>query len=487
MSWQKKFNLSSTVLLIIAIVLALNWLSAKFFWHRFDLTATQRYSLSPASQQAAKAMPDMINVTAYFSNDLPTQYAQWRQDALDLLNEYHAYAPNIRVKVAAPTDDSQMQQLGIPKLQFNDINQDKMQVVSGYLGIVLAYGDKNEVIPVAEDDGTLEYQITRSLDRLAAPKQIEIGWLSSNGAPADQTAQQILQQLYAVVPVDLSKTKTIDQGVKTLIIAGPTVPFNKNQLATLDNFLAGGHSIMVFAGGLKVAGNLTVTDSGNNLNDWLKKYGLKIENNLVLDQSSAVATFNQGFMNVSVNYPAWVKLLKQNFSANDVAVSSLDGVVLPWPSPVDQFNGTNTPTTDVLARSSDFAWLVDKTADLAPGKLVPPQKTEQYNLAVELSGVADNKDSRLIVIGNDAFISDNFLQQQPANQTMLQNLTDSLSLNNNLAAIRAKAQTDAGLKEIDESTKLWLKLINIFGGVALLAAFGIVRYIVRKKTKFLTI
>ncbi len=487
MAWQKKFNLSSTVLLIIAIVLALNWLSAAFFWHRFDLTASQRYSLSPASQTAAKALPDVVNVTAYFSTGLPAQYAQWRQDALDLLAEYHAYAPNLRVRVEVPTDDSRMQQLGIPKLQFNDINQDKMQVVSGYLGIVLAYGDKTEVVPVAEANGRLEYEITRSLVRLANQKQVAVGWLSSNGIPPNAGAQQMLQQLYNVVPVDLSKTKIIDPAIKTLVIAGPSAKFNQDQMTLLDKFLASGHSIMVLSGGLKVNNNLTVADSGNNLNDWLKKYGLKIENNLVLDQSSAVASFNQGFVNISVNYPAWVKLLKQNFASDNAAVASLDGTVLPWPSPIDQFDNSNKLTTQILARSSNFAWTQDKNADLAPGKLVAPQKTEQYNLAIELSGIANNKDSRLVVIGNDAFISDNFLQQQPANQALLQNLVDSLSLNSNLAAIRAKAQADAGLKEIDESNKLWLKLVNIFGGVVLLAGFGVVRYVVRKRTKFLTI
>ena len=168
MNLIKKFknrgNLGVSVLMIIGILVAINLISYQIF-HRFDLTESNDYSISKTSKTMLKNLDDVVDVKLCFSRELPSNFINIRQEVKDILDEYKNYS-NGKIKIEEifpednPETEKKMQQLGIPKLQFNVVEQDKFQAIGGYAGLAIYFEDKKEVIPVIQTSQNLEYEIT---------------------------------------------------------------------------------------------------------------------------------------------------------------------------------------------------------------------------------------------------------------------------------------------------------------------------------------
>ena len=84
-------QLTLTLLAIIGIVVIVNILAVTFHG-RFDATEDKEYTLSNATKNILRNLDDVVNITAYFSEDLPPEYAQVRKEFKDMVNEYAALA-----------------------------------------------------------------------------------------------------------------------------------------------------------------------------------------------------------------------------------------------------------------------------------------------------------------------------------------------------------------------------------------------------------
>lgn len=488
------------IAIVIGLLAVLNFFSYNIFY-RFDLTQNKDYSLSKASRRAAADLKDIVNVKAYFSADLPPQFLNLRREVGDILDEYVNYSGGqIKVEFIDPkADETTRQELyaaGIPELQFNALEKDKFQVINGYLGLLIKYGEKSQAIPVIQETKDLEYQITSALKKLTGVKLPNIGFWQGNGA-ANTTeevsaAYKKLSEIYNVSLVNYAADKKIPAELDTLIIIGPKEKFSEAELKAMDGFLTGGGSLVILADGVKVEQGLLADKNETGLNKILESYGLKLNENLVLDVNNGLASFNQGFVTFSINYPYWPKVIKPGFDQNNPAVAGLESLVLPWASTIDvSLDKTKNPAVSYLAATSDRAITVADNFKLEPQAQINGGVRGKFNLAVSLSGrfsssfnQASPKDGRLILAGDSDFIRDNFLRNYPDNLVFFQNIIDGLSLGSDLISIRAKGVLERPLKEISEPAKTAVRYGNIFGLTALVMLFGLIRYYLRKKTMF---
>ena len=66
-----------------------------------------------------------------------------------------------------------------------------------------------------------------------------------------------------------------------------------------------------------------------------------------------------------------------------------------------------------------------------------------------------------------------------------QNLTDSLSLDGDLIEIRAKGISSRPIKsDLSETQKSLIRYLNVFGVTVLVIGFGLSRYYLRRKSRF---
>lgn len=498
---KQKTDFGITVIIIIGIVAVLNFFSYQIF-HRWDLTQNKDYSISQVSKQTAGKLDDAVNIKAYFSGNLPSQYVSLPQEVKDILDEYANYSNGkIRVEFIDPKDDETIAQelymQGIPQLQFNVLEKDKYQVVKGYLGILVQYGGKSEPIPVIEGTSDLEYKITSAIKKVTSKEIAGVGFVSGNQTlSADQEiniAYQKLREIYDVSAVDLKSQKEIPAGIKTLIIAGPKEKFADDELKIIDAFLMKGGSIILLADGVKVGQGLAAEPNDIGLNKLLENYGLKLNNDLVIDASNGVASFNQGYVTFSSNYPYWPKVLKENFDKNNAAVANLESLMLPWASSID-VNAEKLKDNKIyyLARSSADSWKESGSFNLNPQQQLNPQgKKGQFNLAVEVAGKftsaygkGETANSHIIIVGDSDFIGNNFAQGNPNNLVFFQNLVDSITVDEDLINIRSKGVTERPIKELTDGEKAAVRYLNIFGLTLLVVAFGLFRYYMRRRNRF---
>jgi ABC-type uncharacterized transport system involved in gliding motility auxiliary subunit len=362
--------------------------------------------------------------------------------------------------------------------------------------MLIKYGEKSQAIPVIENTKYLEYQITSAIKKLTSSKIASIGFWQGNGAADAEkevsAAYEKLGEIYNVSVINYAKDKKIAEDLDTLIIIGPKEKFNDGELKAIDAFLMNGGSLVVLADGVKVDQGLLSSKNDLGLNKILESYGLKLNENLVLDVHNGMASFSQGFVTFTTNYPYWPKVIKSGFDQNNPAVSRLEGLVLPWASTIDVVDGrTKDMAVSYLAVTSERAMAVSDNFKLEPQAEIKDGVRGKFNLGVSLTGKflspfnsLNSKAGRLILVGDSDFIRDSFLQNYPDNLVFFQNVIDGLSLGSDLISIRSKGVTERPIKEISEPVKAAVKYANIFGLTVVIVLFGVVRYFLRKKSRF---
>ncbi len=485
--------------LFVGVIVLINGL----VWNlpiRYDFTEEKLYTLSPATRKVLSNLDDLVTVKVFFSKKLPPDLMVVRDEVRDLLEEYRTYARgNLRVEFVDPQKDpkteSYVVRLGIPPVQMNVFEKDKLEVVKGYLGIAFFYADKKEVIPVVQDVSNLEYEITSRILKLTSPEQKTVGFIFAGKHSLDDDYTMVKQEVekqYAI------KTFTPDQkieGVDVLVVVdGDTM--SQKALQHIEDYIQSGGNTLFLVDGAYVNDNLQAFPSQSLTLKVLKTYGIRINKNLVLDVSNEIAPFQRGFIRFFVQYPFWIKILKRGFNAQLPPVRRLESLVLPWASSVDVDTTVSDSVHPVefqpLVQTTPKAWDQRNFFILDPQSIrIPkPDERKQFTMAVLAHGsfrrhfgdtTAYSPKTLLAVVGNTRFLTDMFAGSFPENLTFFMNLVDYMGLGEELIAIRSKGVTDRPLKPLTEAQKTLFKFINIYALPILIALIGVVVYIQRRR------
>jgi len=148
------------ILLVAGILALLNILASRFFF-RIDLTEDNRYTLSDATGEILRDLNDPVTVTAYFSKGLPPDIDKTRRDFKELLSEYGSRSRGkIMYEFINPNKDTQTEQEalqnGISPVMINVREKDQSVQKKAFLGAVLKYGEKTEVLPFVQPGSAME-------------------------------------------------------------------------------------------------------------------------------------------------------------------------------------------------------------------------------------------------------------------------------------------------------------------------------------------
>ena len=103
-------NATAYVVLTIGAIVAINLIGTRLF-KRLDLTENHVYTLSPASKDVVRALPDYLTVKAYISKDLPPELTNVSRYVRDLLDEYRTYSKGkMRFEAFDPGDDKKIEE-----------------------------------------------------------------------------------------------------------------------------------------------------------------------------------------------------------------------------------------------------------------------------------------------------------------------------------------------------------------------------------------
>ena len=520
----------SLVILILSLaVLVAAVLVTERFHVRLDLTSDHAYTLSTASRDLYKSIPERVRVTYYVSPLLSSRHPGPRA-IQDFLEELAAASHGkIAVEVLDPAAGSgdqaaAVESLGVQPQRMQIVEQNEQRVALVYSGIVVQYLDRTKVLPFVIGVDTLEYDMVKAITSLVTHR-------SSVAAVIVGDPDKSLDTDYRTLSDALHKNGWEVQEIH----AGDPVPPEAGVLIVLGNsgmddyaayridaYIAGGGKAFFAVKGVDVNAQQGLT-AGPLKNDALLRmldaYGVKVDQELVLDSSALTVPFQEpspygGAAIRYVRYPHWIVTRPENRDATSPLSSRLAGLDLFWPSPL-QLEAREGVTETALVRTSPKAWL--QTKHFAVGPQDEPNyadeagtTTGQYILAASLSGSlpmayrglpvptrsgaaalpplpATARPSRIVVVGSSDFATDLVtMTDSQFNDTFIADAADWLGSGDQLIAIKTRGTRDTRLMRITDPDSRSLAIlvsyiVNLGMLPALVLVFGFLRAAKRRR------
>src|ERR1700722_15965812 len=173
MDKRKKTAVESGVLILVvaAILVAVNALSALGMYARSDVTKAEKFTLSKGSGNLLRSMKQKLTIEAYVTKGLPKLDAFVR-DLRDLLQEYkNAGGGKFDYSIIEPKDEDtkkKAKDAGLIEQPFGEASgteEEKAAVTQGFMGLVFKYGEQQDVIKFLPPDRTdgLEFWVTNKI------------------------------------------------------------------------------------------------------------------------------------------------------------------------------------------------------------------------------------------------------------------------------------------------------------------------------------
>jgi gliding-associated putative ABC transporter substrate-binding component GldG len=480
------------ILLIVGVIILVNLAGDRFFL-RLDFTADKRYTLSEATKNILGSLKEPVTVTAYMSEELPQQFTQLRRDFREELIEYSNRSNGkVQFEFINPNKDEATEQKamqeGISPVLINVREKDQVKQQKAYLGAVVKFGDKKEVIPVIQEGSAMEYALSTSIKKMTAENKPKIGILQGHGEASPNSMMQVMQSLlvlYDVEPVRMDELAGNLNNYRTLVIISPTDSFPPMHLAKLDEFLATGKNICIAMN--RVNGDLqTVSGSElrTGLEGWLAGKGIRVNPDFIIDQNCGSVTVNQqqGYMSFQSNLRFPYLPLITKFENHPVS-KGLTSVMLQFASSIDFTSPGTGITFTPLARTSEKSGTENPPLTFNINRNWQQQDFPRSGLTVcaMVSGkLAGNMTSRMIVISDGDFAINGEGQQArqipPDNLNLMVNSIDWLSDDTGLIDLRTKEVTSRPIDQMDDGKKAMLKYLNFLLPIFLIIGLGMFRY-----------
>jgi len=495
-----KKKVITSILLLFGILILVNFFADRFFL-RLDFTEDQQYTLSDATKNILKSLDEPLTITAYFSENLPPDIGKVKKDFQDMLTEYdNASGGKIVYQFVNPTKDQESEmeaaQAGIQPIMINVRERDQMKQQRAYLGAILQYGEKKEVIPFIQPGSAMEYALSTNIKKLSLKQKTKIAFLQGDGEPTLAEMPQLNQQLsvmYDVGTVKLTDTTQIPNTYKTLIIIAPIDTVKPELFSQLDNFISNGGRILAAIN--RVKGDLS-TASGSSVytgfEDWLNRKGIDVEDEFVIDANAGNVMVRQQngmfVMNTPVKFPYLPIITK---FADHPITKGIESVGFIFASPVKVSTKDSTLRITNLALTSEqsgfekppvyFSVMKDWSKSDFPVSSLP--------VAVAVEGkITGNVYSKMVVFGDGDFVvngsGQNKQRLQDDNVNLMTNAIDWLSDDTGLIALRTKGISSRPIDpNLEDGTKTFLKYLNFLLPIILILGFGVVRYQYRRKLR----
>lgn len=514
---KKKFLKSSgaSIFIFLAFLVAVNFLVSQKSLY-LDLTEDKLYTPAEASKNILSKLEKPVIVTLYMSEDLPADYLTAKTQISDLIRQYQDLSGGkLEVKFETPNNEdttvTELAQKGIPQLQGQVVQKDKMEVKLFFFGAIISDKEdetKKEVMQTIPSLETFEYNFMSAVYSVSKDQKEIVAMLSGHDEKEIDTTE--LKKLYDVQKVSIS-TEENQKGFyvfdseassqegqaesssennrkfinpKTVVIAGLGKNLSEGEIAVLNDFVSSGGKVVVLSEKVNpdfeqgfVAKNIE-----NNINDFTKNYGIEINSDLVYDKSNSTLTYSRqtffGTQYITNPYPFWPVVTKENFS-DDASLSKIQSLTLLWSSSLKAETNDSYEVKNLLVSSKSSETMTENFNIEPEQDLIYSGSGRKVLGAIASSSSGEGK---VVVLGDSDFVSPSFMQQSiPDNEIFFMNLIDSVSSDANLSSIRSKNISSRPIKELGESEKNYWKFFAIFGGAIFLGAYGFVRINKRKK------
>lgn len=534
-------------------IIWVNILSSAFF-ERFDLTEEKRYTIKSATKDMLAGLEDRVYVEVYLEGELNASFERFQRSIRETLEEFRIYSNN-KVQftfidpAAALTENARgefMQDImskGIQPTRVIDEKDGSSETKLIFPGAMVSYGGAEQgVMLLAGNQAAtaeekinqsiegVEYAIASAIYDLTSIERKSIGIVRGHDELTDIQIAGLTTELkssYKLQEINLSnKVVAMD----ALIIAQPKVAFTEQEKYNLDQYVMSGGKVLLFMDKLQANMDSASSEANYsfpytlNLDDQLFKYGVRVNNDLIQDNSAARYPINVG----TSEDQSEIKLIKWwfypiiNRFGDHVITRNLDAVVSKFASTMDTIKSVGVKKTPLLF-TSDYSRSMTAPVNVSIQDLkknLTPEMLNQANLPIAylLEGTfsslyknrfkpenieeADfNEESsdkaKLLVVSDGDLIRndinpqtgnpqplgfDPFAQTTYANQDFILNALNYMLDENGLITARSKEIKIRPLDKvkISEERAYW-QVINLVLPILALLVYGGIRLFLRKR------
>lgn len=386
---------SQKLLLIIAIVIILNLISNQFF-HRFDLTKDNRYTLSKISLNIIKNIKQPLYVDVYLEGNFPGEFKKLQTETQQLLEEFKAENPNIIFQFINPINDDDSS-LGKAKelvgkgltpisITVDEKGTQSQQMVFPWA--IARYDNKEIKIPLLKNTMTqtteqkvvssvqhLEYAFANSFNTVTVKKQKKIAVIKGNQELPDIYMADFIKEVrnnYFIGTFTLdSVAKKPAESLAYLkkydlaIIAKPQEKFTDQEKQVLDQFIINGGKTIFLIDQVKAEMD-SLTNTGSTLafpndlglNDFFFKYGIRIDPTLVKDEQSTTIKLATGNQGSATQYQEFLWKFAPYIApeSNHPIVKNMEGIKFEFANPIELLKNEINKT--ILLRSSPYSRII---------------------------------------------------------------------------------------------------------------------------------
>ena len=437
-------NRHQNIFIIFIIIILVNVIS-NFFSFDIDLTEEKKYTLSDNSKKILSQVDDILTIKVYLEGELPTGFQMLSSSINDFLINCKNENSQIQFEFINPNDNNeskkqeiftQLQSQGLfpTDLTIKKTSETSRKII--FPGAIMYFKEMRESVNLLENNFSLspqeninnsienvEFHLISTINKILNNRKDNIAFLKGNGELLSTQTFDItnsvnndnnnLNYYYNVEEFDLKKfefdstnnqpdislqLKNLNR-YKVIIIAKPTIPFNKLDKFLIDQYIMNGGKLLLLIDGV----NATIDSINNqngyfiakkndlNLDDQLFKYGVRINSDLVQDLRSTEIPIVTGYSN---NRPIqelfkWPYFPLISSKSNHPITNNLDGIKSDFISSIDTLKNNIKKT--ILLESSNNSRLVQSPSKVSLGIIENPPPAESYNkenipLAVLLTG-----------------------------------------------------------------------------------------------------
>jgi ABC-type uncharacterized transport system involved in gliding motility auxiliary subunit len=388
------------IVLAVALVGMVNWLGYRHYV-RGDWTSSKIYSLSDKTKNVLKGIKDEVRVVVLMTPTTPL-FAETKE----LLSRYEAISSKLKVEFIDPERDplrtkQLAQEFGVSAANTVVFAAEgrKKYVTSDQLADY-DYSGMQMGQPPKLKGFRGEEQFTAAILGVVSPKVPKIYFVTGHGEhDPDSAGEDGMSQLREQLKRDnleVAKTALLSGSVPSdcdlLVIAGPKAPFTDTEKAALSGYLEKGGRALVLLDPV-----LGAQQRPSGLEEFVKTYGVQVNDDLVIDPSRKLP-----FFDVSAVYVT-------DFRSHPV-VDGLQGlaVLLPVARSVTT-TAAQGATSTILLTTSDKGWgETNLDALLKTGQAQKDAKDTPGPVPLGVAAQSEkdkDKGWRLVVFGNSAFLT----------------------------------------------------------------------------------
>lgn len=380
MKTVKKNNIGQLVVIIIIVLLAN--IGSSYVFKRFDLTEDKRYTLSTTTLTLIENVEEPLYVDVFLEGEFPGEFKRLQDETKQLLEEFHAYNPNIIFQFVNPIEDEnsrnqiiqEFYQNGMTPVSVTVDDKGKQTQEMVFPWAVASYGNEGTKIQLLKNQlgattaekvvssvQHLEYAFADAFNKITKQKEKKIAVIKGNGELHDLLLADFLQQVresYFIAAFTLDsvadnpqKTAADLKEYDLAIIAKPTERFTESEKQVLDQYIVNGGKTLWMVDAVNMDMDSLYNDTGStlafprdlNVADMFFKYGFRLNPDIIKDEQATPIQLATGAEGSGTQYQQFLWRYAPfvypdpNISkgAEHPVVKNLNGIKFEFASPID--------------------------------------------------------------------------------------------------------------------------------------------------------